>query len=46
MYVDFKLFEEGQAYEALSLVKSLEGLYIKELDCEKIRAGSYATKRQ
>ena len=36
VYLDSRLFEEGQTYVAPSRVKSLEGLCIEELDCNKL----------
>ena len=38
------VFEEGQAYVALSRVKSLDGLYIKNMDPTKINANKTVSK--
>jgi len=38
------IFEEGQAYVALSRVKSLDGLYIKNMNAHKIKANKTVLK--
>jgi ATP-dependent DNA helicase PIF1 len=38
------IFEQGQAYVALSRVKSLDGLYIKNMDPSKIKANDTVLK--